>query len=126
MFDTGKPGAFSIPVALSIPYQNILFIPVYLQAVKNNYTITNNEQLMHFEIREGDSTAFLEYRFSRNNIAFMHTEVPPGMEGKGVAGALAAYAFEYAASIDKKVMVYCPFVATYVKRHPELQPQVFA
>ena len=85
------------------------------------YNVTNNEKLMHFEVHEGNETAYLEYRFYKNNIAFMHTEVPKTMEGKGVAATLAAYAFDYAKTHEKPVMVYCPYVAVYLKRHPELR-----
>ena len=79
---------------------------------------------MHFDIYERDSIAFLEYRFYKKDIAFMHTEVPDSMAGKGVASALAKYAFEYAKEIKKPVMVYCPFVAVYLKRHSELKEQL--
>jgi predicted GNAT family acetyltransferase len=88
------------------------------------YKIVNNEKLMHFEIREGDDIAFLEYRFHKKDIAFMHTEVPGSMEGRGVASALAAYAFKFAKEQEKPVMVYCPFVGAYLKRHPELKVQL--
>ncbi len=54
----------------------------------------------------------------------MHTEVPDSMSGKGVASALAAYAFQYAKENKKPVMVYCPFVAAYLKRHPEIKGQL--
>ena len=88
------------------------------------YKIVNNKELMHFEIHEGDVIAFLEYRFYKKDIAFMHTEVPESMSGKGVASALAEYAFKFAREQDKPVMVYCPFVGTYLKRHPELKEQL--
>ncbi len=88
------------------------------------YKIINNEKLMHFEIHGDDAIAFLEYRFYKNDIAFMHTEVPESMEGKGVASALAEYAFKFAQENKKPVMVYCPFVAAYLKRHPELKEQL--
>ena len=88
------------------------------------YKIINNERLMHFEIHEGDSIAFLEYRFYKKDIAFMHTEVPGSMEGKGVASALAEYAFAFAKEHKKPVMVYCPFVGAYLKSHPELKEQL--
>jgi uncharacterized protein len=88
------------------------------------YKINNNEALMHFEIREGDAIAYLEYRFYKKDIAFMHTEVPDSMAGRGVASALAAHAFAYAKQQKKKVMVYCPFVAVYLKRHSELKEQL--
>ena len=76
---------------------------------------------MHFEIHEGDEIAFLEYRFYKKNIALMHTFVPEHLRGKGLASALAAYAFKYAKDHKKPVMIYCPFVSSYIKRHPELR-----
>jgi predicted GNAT family acetyltransferase len=84
------------------------------------YKIFNNEKLMHFEIRENDGIAFLEYRFFGDDIAFMHTLVPESMEGKGIASALAEHAFKYAKEHAKPVMVYCPFVLTWLKKHPEV------
>lgn len=89
-----------------------------------DHKIINNEQQLHFEIHEGDQIAFLEYRFHNNNIAFMHTLVPKSMEGKGIAATLAAYAFNYAKEHNKSVLVYCPYISTYLKRHPELLDQI--
>jgi len=54
----------------------------------------------------------------------MHTEVPEKLGGKGIGTALAAYGFEYAKENDLPVKIYCPFVLTYFKRHPELQDLV--
>jgi uncharacterized protein len=88
------------------------------------YSVVNNEKLMHFEIHQGSDIAFLEYRFYKKDIAFMHTQVPENMEGKGVASALASYAFKFAKEHNKPVMVYCPYVAVYLKRHPELNEQL--
>lgn len=88
------------------------------------YTVVNNEKLMHFEIQIGSEIAFMEYRFHNNNIALMHTEVPEHFEGKGAASTLAKYAFNYAKAHHQNVLVYCPFVQTYVKRHPELKAQI--
>ena len=79
---------------------------------------------MQLEYSENGELARLEYRFYKNNIAMMHTVVPEIMKGQGVATALAKSAFEYALSLNKKVMVYCPFVAAYVKKHPEVRTQL--
>lgn len=86
--------------------------------------IINNEELLQFEYREGNELATLTYKFYKKDIAFMHTNVPDTLAGKGIASALAASAFEYAKRINKKVMVYCPFVAAYLKKHPELKDQL--
>ncbi len=88
------------------------------------YNPVHNEKLLRFEIQEGNSVAFLEYRYYKKDIAFMHTEVPENMEGRGVASALTDYAFKFAKSQNKLVMIYCPFVGAYLKRHPELKEQV--
>ncbi len=53
-----------------------------------DYKIINNKKLLRFEIHEGDEIAFLEYRFYKKDIAFMHTEVPKSREYKGVGSAL--------------------------------------
>jgi predicted GNAT family acetyltransferase len=90
----------------------------------SEHKIINNEKQLHFEIYEGDEIAFLEYRFHNNTIALMHTVVPKSMEGKGIASTLAAYAFQYAKANSKPVSVYCPYISTYIKRHPELQEQI--
>jgi len=79
---------------------------------------------MRFETTDEADTAYLEYRFYKGNLALMHTLVPESRKGQGLASALAEYAFRYASEHNKKVMVYCPFVAAYVKRHPEVKDQL--
>jgi|ERR1044072_9232485 predicted GNAT family acetyltransferase len=88
------------------------------------YTIVNNEKEMQFEIALEGEKAYLSYRFYKKDIAFMHTTVPKALEGRGIASALAREAFGYAAAHHKKVMVYCPFVAKFVKNHPEYRQQL--
>ena len=63
--------------------------------------------------------AVLQYRFHENLIWLLHTEVPKKLEGKGIASALAHYGLEWAKENNIKVKVLCPFVAIYLKRHPE-------
>jgi uncharacterized protein len=85
----------------------------------NQYTVDNNEQSQRFEIHKGEELAYLEYRYYKNDVALMHTFVPQQLEGKGVASTLAHYALEWAKEHQKGVIVYCPFVAAYLKRHAE-------
>lgn len=87
-------------------------------------TILNNEKEQQFQVRMEGEMAFLEYRFYNGEIALMHTEVPDKLAGKGIASALAEYAFHYARDHKMPVKVYCPFVAAYLKRHPEYEAQV--
>jgi predicted GNAT family acetyltransferase len=85
----------------------------------DKFNIINNTQQQQFEVRSENELAMLVYRFYKDDIALMHTEVPAALSGKGIASALAKHAFEWAKEHNKKVMVYCPFVAVYLKRHPE-------
>jgi predicted GNAT family acetyltransferase len=84
-----------------------------------NINITNNTQQQQFEVRINDNLAVLVYRFYKNDIALMHTNVPDALEGQGIASALAKHALEWVKGQHKKILVYCPFVASYLKRHPE-------
>jgi predicted GNAT family acetyltransferase len=88
------------------------------------YTVTNNEQEKQFEVIWEGEKAYLIYRFYKKSIAFMHTVVPKALEGRGIAGTLARAAFRYAAEHRKKVMVYCPFVADFITKHPEYREQL--
>ncbi|MCW3109794.1 MAG: N-acetyltransferase [Segetibacter sp.] len=85
----------------------------------DNFEVTNNEKQMQFQVHTDGEIASLQYRFYKKDIAMMHTEVPDRLSGKGIASALAHYALEWAKEHNKKVMVYCPFVAAYLKKHPQ-------
>ena len=88
------------------------------------FTIINNQQRQQFQTTVDDETAFLEYRLHDGMVVLMHTEVPEKLGGKGIGTALAAYGFEYAKEQGLPVKIYCPFVLTYAKRHPELKDQL--
>jgi len=74
-----------------------------------------------FEVRLDDDVAFAEYRLKPGQIVLPHTVVPPAFEGKGVASALARYAFGQARARGLTVIPTCPFMAGWVKKHPEAQ-----
>ena len=86
--------------------------------------ITNNEKLSRFETEINGEFAFLDYRFYKGNFALVHTFVPEPARGKGIAPALAKFALEYAKEQNLKIMIYCPYVSKYMKRHPEYEPLV--
>ena len=82
-------------------------------------TITNNEARHRFEARIGEQTAVLEYTRATGLIVYNHTEVPKNLEGQGIASQLAKTALEFAREHELQVMPLCPYVATYMRRHPE-------
>lgn len=52
-------------------------------------------------------------------IFLTHTEVPKSLEGKGIGSVIVKLAYENIKARELKLVPLCPFVAAYVKRHPE-------
>lgn len=73
-----------------------------------------------FTLEADGAVAYLTYReIEAGTLDFDHTFVPPAMRGGGVASRLAEHALRYARTQGAKVIPSCPFVATYIERHPE-------
>ena len=73
-----------------------------------------------YEARVGDALAgFLDYRLDGGRIVLVHTETQDGFEGRGVGSALVEAAFDAAGDAGLAVVPECPFVRTYLTRHPE-------
>ncbi len=83
-------------------------------------TVHDNTTAHRYEIEIDGETAFLRYQWKQDGtIVLVHTETPPALRGKGLAGRLARYALETARDRGTRVTVVCPFVTTYLERHPE-------
>ena len=73
-----------------------------------------------FEIYDGDRLAgFTQYRMNGDLMAFMHTEIDPAFEGRGMASQLIRFALEDARSRGLEVLPFCPFVNGFIQRHQE-------
>lgn len=72
-----------------------------------------------FELERDGHVAFLEYNFAGNILQLIHTEVPEPLRGKDMAATLARSAFQWAREHSVQVDVICPYVAAYLKKHPE-------
>jgi uncharacterized protein len=73
-----------------------------------------------YEARIDDAlVGFVEYRLLTGRITFIHTEVLPGSEGRGVGGRLARSVLDGARARGLRVRPLCPFIAAWIRRHPE-------
>lgn len=72
-----------------------------------------------FELEREGQVAYLEYTTTANVLALLHSEIPDSMRGSGMATELAKTALDYAREKHMKVDVVCPFVAGFLKNHPE-------
>ena len=86
--------------------------------------ISNDTQAKQFTARMNAETAVLDYQFKAPVIIFTSTEVPESMRGGGVAGRLVRAALEQSRDQGYEVVPLCPFVAGWIRRHPEFQDVV--
>ena len=83
--------------------------------------VRDNTELHRFELALDDRTAFSQYKLAPGTIIFMHTEVPKELEGHGIGSRLVRGELDVARARGLKVVARCPFVAAYIKKHPEYQ-----
>jgi uncharacterized protein len=86
--------------------------------------IENNEAAHRWEAHYGQHLAVAEYRRLSGTLFFIHTEVPPELEGQGIASRLVQAALDDARTKHLAVVPFCPYVASYIRRHPEYEPLV--
>jgi predicted GNAT family acetyltransferase len=81
--------------------------------------VHDNPELSRYEIRVGDEIGFLEYSRQPWGMTLVHTEVPKELEGHGLAGKLVKHAMDDARLKDDRVIPLCPYVRTWLERHPD-------
>src|SRR4051812_24995791 len=73
-----------------------------------------------YEVFVDDELAgFTAYRSAPGRLVFVHTEVADRYEGHGVGSALVRAELDDARRRGLRVTPQCPFVAAYIRRHPE-------
>lgn len=68
---------------------------------------------------DGRLAGYVTYRHAGERLALLHTEVDPDFEGEGVGGALISAVLDEARERGVEVLPFCPFVNSYLRRHPE-------
>ncbi|OWY62058.1 GNAT family N-acetyltransferase [cyanobacterium TDX16] len=89
--------------------------------------VTDVPDQHRYEARiDGDLMGIAEYRLGDGQITFTHTEVADAAEGKGVGGRLVRTALDEARARGLRVRPQCPFVRSYIEKHPEYADLVAA
>lgn len=83
--------------------------------------VTRNDENGHYEIREGGQLlGFAEFKPAGDGAVLLpHTEINQGHEGEGLGSQLAKYALDDIRAQGKLVVPMCPFIAGYIRKHPE-------
>jgi uncharacterized protein len=88
--------------------------------------ILDNAALHRFELQQDGETAFLLYSKTGHSIRLIHTEVPEALRGQGVGSKLVGGVLRQAQQQKLSVVPSCPFVAEYLRGHPDLASLVDA
>jgi predicted GNAT family acetyltransferase len=87
--------------------------------------IADNPDESRYEVHLGDElVAISAYQLRPGVITFLHTEVAEDYEGEGVGSALARHALDDARRRGLAVVPRCPFIASWIERHPDYRDLV--
>ncbi|ABF44983.1 GNAT family N-acetyltransferase [Deinococcus geothermalis] len=82
--------------------------------------VINNEAKNRYEIRlNGQVVGRADYQLEGDTLIFTHTEVEEGHEGQGLGSELVGVALDDARTQGLQVVPACPFVAAFIREHPE-------
>jgi uncharacterized protein len=82
--------------------------------------VRDNPSEHRFEIHDdGKLAGFARYVHRPGRIFFVHTEIDPAFEGRGLGSQLASAALDATRATGERIVPLCPFIASYVERHPE-------
>jgi predicted GNAT family acetyltransferase len=84
------------------------------------HEIRDNRDACQFELCVGgELVVLLQYRLRPPSYALDHTETQPGFEGRGFASELVRAVLDLIRAKGGMVRPYCPYVAAYLRKHPE-------
>lgn len=86
-------------------------------------SVQDDRDRNRYEARTSDGAlmGIAGYQRHDDRIVVTHTEVDDAYEGQGVGSALAREVLEQARSHGIAVEPQCPFVRSYIQRHPQYQ-----
>lgn len=90
----------------------------------NDITVSRNEEESRFEAHDGATLlGYIDYTVDGKVMDLPSTLVFPEYEGQGVASNLTRQSLNMIREMDSEMRVTptCPFIATWIERHPEYQ-----
>jgi len=85
------------------------------------FAVHHDPSHSRFEALVEGQLCVADYRRDGDVLVMTHTEVPPGLQGRGIAAALVEAALEHARRHGLRIDPRCSYVRGYMKRHPEAQ-----
>jgi predicted GNAT family acetyltransferase len=85
----------------------------------NDVIVHDNITASRYEARVDGHIAVITYERAPGQITFIHTVTPPALAGHSIADKMARTVLEEARAAGLAVIPRCPFIAAYIRRHPE-------
>jgi hypothetical protein len=86
--------------------------------------VVHNEAESCFEAYVDGLQCRADYHRAGDTLFVTHTQVPPMLEGRGIAAAIVRAVFDHAAAHGLRVAPRCSYVHAWVRRHPEFADRV--
>jgi predicted GNAT family acetyltransferase len=84
-----------------------------------NVAVIHNEEAHRFETQVDGLRALMSYRRFPDRLVVTHTEVPPSLEGHGLAGKLTRTALDFARANKLHIVPLCLYLASFLRKHSE-------
>ena len=82
--------------------------------------VVDNPAALRYELWTDEVLAgWIQYTRSGDVVTLVHTDVDPAFEGRGLGSVLVAGTLDDVRTQGKRIRPLCPFVAAYLRRHPE-------
>jgi hypothetical protein len=83
-------------------------------------TVRDNPTELRYELLDGDTVVgLIRYRIEPGAVALIHTEIEPAHEGQGLASELVKGALDDLRGRGLRLIPICPYVRSWLERHPE-------
>ena len=82
--------------------------------------VVDNPAALRYELWTDEVLAgWIQYTRAGDVVTLVHTDIDPAFEGRGLGSVLVAGTLDDVRSRGKRIRPLCPFVAAYLRRHPE-------
>jgi predicted GNAT family acetyltransferase len=82
--------------------------------------VSDNKERFRYEIVvDGKVAGFVQYNMRGGRLILVHTEIDHAYEGKGLGTKLAMGALDDIRTRGLLIVPVCPFIESYIQRHPE-------
>jgi uncharacterized protein len=81
--------------------------------------VRHNPTQRRFEATVDGHLCRLDYLHDGDLLRIHHTEVPPPLEGRGIAAKLVAGAVAHCRAEGLRIQPLCSYVRAWMRRHPE-------